>query len=93
MFEEAIDTISDREWKDTIAAHLAWGETWYGDLPADVFFGLWASLARKGRPLVVTVRLGMPEPTVTVPPGSPLTVEGNHVLLDDGRELVLRFES
>lgn len=46
MFEEAIDTISDREWKDTIAAHLAWGETWYGDLPADVFFGLWASLER-----------------------------------------------
>lgn len=93
MFEEAIEAISDREWEDAIAAHLAWGKSWHGDLPPDVFFGVWASLAREAKPLVVTVRLDTSEPIVTVPPGSPLTVEGNHVLLDDGRELVLRFES
>lgn len=93
MFEETIDKISDREWEDAIAAHLAWGGTWHGDLPADIFFGVWASLAREARPLVITVQLDAPEPTVTVPPGSPLTVEDNHILLDDGRELILRFES
>lgn len=93
MFEEAIDAISEREWEDAIAAHLAWGETWHGDLPADVFFGVWASLADQANPLVVNVQLGTPEPTVTVPPGSPLTVEDNLILLDDGRELVIQFDS
>ena len=93
MFEEAIDTISDREWEKAVAAHLAWGAGWHGDLPADVFFGIWASVARRARPLVVTVRLDSPEPTVTVPPASPLVVEDNCILLDDGRELVFQFES
>ncbi len=93
MFEETIDAISEQEWENAIAAHLAWGETWHGDLPADVFFGIWASLAREVRPLVVTVRLDTPKPTLTVSPASPLAVEDNHILLDDGRELVLQFES
>ena len=92
MFEEAIDAISDGEWEEAIAAHLAWGETWHGDLPADIFFGVWASLVGKARPLIVTVQLGTPEPIVTVPPGSPLTVEDNHILLDDGRELIIQFD-
>lgn len=91
MFEESIDTISDREWEKAVAAHLAWGEGWHGDLPDDVFFGIWASVARRARPLVVTVRLDSPEPTVTVPPASPLVVEDNCILLDDGRELFLQF--
>jgi hypothetical protein len=93
MFEEAIDAISEKEWEEVIAAHLAWGGTWHGDLPADTFFGIWASLAGAAKPLVVTVQLGTPEPTVTVPPDSPLTVEDNHILLDDGRELILQFTS
>ena len=49
ILKEAIDTISDHEWQEAIAAHLAWGETWHGDLPADVFFGIWASLTREAR--------------------------------------------
>ncbi|MBL7065947.1 MAG: hypothetical protein ISS49_17355 [Anaerolineae bacterium] len=92
MFEETIDAISNHEWEEAVAAHLAWGESWHGDLPADVFFGIWASVARKARPLVVTVRLDTPEPTVTVPFWSPLTVEDNRILLDDGRELAFQFE-
>ena len=44
MFEETIETISDHEWEEAIAAHLVWGETWRGDLPADVFFGNSAKL-------------------------------------------------
>ncbi len=61
-FEEAIDAISDSEWQDAIAAHLKWGETWHGDLPADVFFGIWRSLAGKADPLLVTVHLDTSEP-------------------------------
>jgi hypothetical protein len=93
MFEETIDSVSDRDWDKALAAHLAWGETWPGDLPADVFFGVWASLAAQAKPLTVTVELGTPEPTVTVPPDSPLTVVDNSILLDDGRELVIQFTS
>jgi hypothetical protein len=91
MFEETIEAISDHEWEEAIASHLAWGETWRGDLPADVFFGLWASLASEAKPLIVTVQLNAPEPTVTVPPESPLTVEDNRILLEDGRELMIQF--
>jgi hypothetical protein len=75
MLEEAIGIISDRDWEEAIAAHLAWGETWHGDLPADVFFGVWASLIGQARPLVITVQLDTPEPVVTVLPDSPLTSE------------------
>ena len=31
MFEEPIDTISNREWEEALDAHIAWGETWHGD--------------------------------------------------------------
>lgn len=91
MFEETIDTIPDRDWEEALTAHLAWGETWQGDLPPDVFFGVWASLAGQAKPLIITVELGTPKPTVTVPPDSPLTVQGDCILLDDGRELVIQF--
>jgi hypothetical protein len=57
MFGKAIDAISDREWDQAVASHLDWGQTWHGDLPADVFFGIWASLARRADPLVVKVLL------------------------------------
>lgn len=57
MFEQEIDAISDREWEDALDAHLAWGEHWHGDLPADVFFGVWATLAGQAKPLTVHVEL------------------------------------
>ena len=91
MFDEPVDAISDRDWEEALDAHLAWGETWHGDLPADVFFGVWASLAGQARSLTITVELDTPQPTVTVPPDSPLTVVDNRILLDDGRELVIQF--
>lgn len=93
MTGKAIDAISDEEWGRTLAAHLDWGRAWHGDLPADVFFGVWASLAREAKPLVVKVQLGTPRPTVTVPPDSPLAVSDNRILLEDGRELLLEFVS
>jgi hypothetical protein len=93
MFEQEIDAISDREWEDALDAHLAWGEHWHGDLPADVFFGVWATLAGQAKPLTVHVELGEPQPTVTVPADSPLTVVDNAIVLEDGRELVIRFTS
>jgi hypothetical protein len=93
MFEEPIDTISSCEWEEALDAHIAWGETWHGDLPADVFFGLWATLAGQAKPLTVTVELDAPGPKVTVPADSPLTVVDNVILLQDGRELVIQFTS
>ena len=93
MFDEPIDTISERAWEEALEAHLAWGKTWHGDLPSDVFFGVWARLAGQAKPLTIRVELGTPQPTVTVPPDSPLTVIENSILLDDGRELVIQFAS
>jgi len=93
MFEESIDSISNREWEEALDAHIDWGENWHGDLPADVFFGLWATLAGHVSPLTVTVELDAPEPKVTVPADSPLTVVDNAIVLEDGRELVIQFTS
>lgn len=36
----ATEAISEQEWERALAAHLDWGQTWHGDLPADVFFGV-----------------------------------------------------
>mgnify|MGYP000925877629 CR=1 FL=1 len=93
MSGKKMDTISDQAWEAALAAHLDWGRSWHGDLPADVFFGAWASLAREAKPLVVRVQLGKPRPSVTVPADSPLAVSGNRILLEDGRELLLEFVS
>jgi len=64
----ATDAISDLELERALAAHLGWGQTWHGDLPTDVFFGVCASLAREAKPLVVRVQLGTIPPIITVPP-------------------------
>jgi hypothetical protein len=93
MSSKTIEAISDQEWEQALAAHLDWGRGWHGDLPADVFFGVWASLAREAKPLIVKVQLGASRLTVTVPPGSPLAVSDNRILLEDGRELLLEFAS
>jgi len=87
------ETISEQEWERALAAHLGWGQTWHGDLPTDVFFGVWASLAREAKPLVVRVQLGTIPPIITVPPDSPLAVDNNRIVLEDGRELLLEFVS
>lgn len=91
MFGKAVEAITDQEWEQALTSHLAWGQSWHGDLPADIFFGVWASLAREAKPLVVKVQLGDRHPTVTVPAGSPLSVKDNRILLEDGRELFLEF--
>lgn len=91
MFSETIDEISESEWQEAIAAHLTWGKTWPGDLSADTFFSLWSAMIEETEPLVLTIRLDQPEPTIVAPADSPLTVEGNRVIFDDGRELILQF--
>jgi len=93
MAGKTIDAISEQEWERALAAHLDWGQAWHGDLPADVFFGVWASLAHEAKPLVVKVQLGAARPTVTVPPDSPLSIDNNRIVLEDGRELLLEFVS
>ena len=53
-----IDQISDQEWERALAAQLdREGWTWHGNLPADVFFGVWASLAHEAKTLVVILQL------------------------------------
>jgi hypothetical protein len=64
----AIEAISKQEWERALAAHLGWGQTWHGDLPTDVFFGVWARLAHEAEPLVVRVHLGTTPPPSPCPP-------------------------
>ena len=48
---------------------------------------------REAKPLVVRVQLGTIPPIITVPPDSPLAVDNNRIVLEDGRELLLEFVS
>jgi len=60
MAGKTIDTISEQEWERALTAHLDWSQKWHSDLPAEVFFGVCASLAHETRPLVVMLQLGAP---------------------------------
>jgi hypothetical protein len=93
MFEESIDALSEEKWEAALDAHLDWGAAWHGDLPPDLFFGLWATLAGQAKPLTVTINLDAEHPLVTVPIDSPLTIVDNAIVLEDGRELVIQFTS
>ncbi len=43
MVQPAIDT----SFETTIQDYISWASEWDGDLPADVFFGVWADLQRE----------------------------------------------
>jgi len=75
-----LDALSDEPLSDSPWAPISDGEK--------MIFTL---LAGEAKPLIVTVQLDTPKPTVTVPPESPLTVEDNRILLEDGRELMIQF--
>ncbi|MGA9351226.1 MAG: hypothetical protein WBW48_20810 [Anaerolineae bacterium] len=93
MDQSTIDTISQQEFDEAIERYISWASEWDGALPADVFFGVWADLRHRERPVelracIVEGRLGL-----TPMPGSPVQVRDNRICLEDGRELVIQLET
>lgn len=93
MSQSSIDTISQQEFNEAIEQYISWASEWDGALPADVFFGVWADLQHRERPLELRARIVEGRLQLTPMPGSPVQVRDNRICLEDGRELVIQLEA
>ncbi len=93
MDQPTIDTISQQEFDEAIEQYISWASEWDGALPADVFFGLWADLQRRERPVELRARIVEGRLQLSSMPGSPVRVQDNRICLEDGRELVIQLET
>ena len=93
MDQPTIDTISQQEFDEAIEQYISWASEWNGALPADVFFGLWADLQRRERPVELRARIVEGRLQLSSMPGSPVRVQDNRICLEDGRELVIQLET
>jgi len=92
MDQSAIDTIS-QEFDEAIEQYISWASEWDGALPADVFFGVWADLRHRERPVELRARIVEGHLQLTPVPESPVQVRDNRICLEDGRELVIQLET
>lgn len=51
MDQPMIDAIPEQAFDEAIEQHIRWAAEWDGDLPADAFFGVWAGLQRREKPV------------------------------------------
>ena len=93
MDQSTIDTISQQEFDEAIEQYISWASEWDGALPADVFFGVWADLQHRERPVELRARIVEGRLQLTPTPGSPVQVRDNRIRLEDGRELVIQLET
>jgi hypothetical protein len=93
MDQSTIDTISQQEFDEAIEQYISWASEWDGALPADVFFGVWADLRHRERPVELRARIVEGHLQLTPVPGSPVQVRDNRIRLEDGRELVIQLET
>ena len=93
MNQPMIDTISQQEFDEAIEQYISWASEWDGALPADVFFGVWADLQHRERPVELRAHIVEGCLQLTTMPGSPAQVRDNRIYLEDGRELVIQLET
>ena len=93
MTDGTADYLSPEEFEQAINNYIEWATEWDGALPADVFFGVWADFQREKNPLELKARLIEGELELVAPATSSVTTVGNHVYLEDGRQLVIELET
>ncbi len=93
MDQPTIDTISQQEFDEAIEQYISWASEWDGALPADVFFGVWADLQHRERPVELRAHIVEGRLELVAMPGSSLRVRDNHIYLEDGREVVIQLET
>ncbi len=87
-----IETLSSQQLAETVEEYIAWASDWDGALPADVFFGVWADMKAEKHPLEIHARVAATGLEFSVPADSSVRTYSNHILLDDGRELIVHLE-
>jgi hypothetical protein len=93
MDQPTIDVIPEQAFDEAIEQYIRWAAEWDGDLPADVFFGVWADLQRREKPVELRARVVGGRLHLTPGPGSTVRARNNRIFLEDGRELVIQLEN
>lgn len=91
--QRTIESIPAEEFERIVDRFIEQAAAWDGTLPAETFFEAWDELASEEAPLEVQAVIVDNELLLETPPASPLTARGSHILLEDGRELVIRLRS
>ena len=91
--QRTIENIPAEEFEQIVDRFIEQAAAWDGDLPVETFFEAWDVLASEEAPLEVQAVVVGNELLLETLPESPLTARGSHILLEDGRELVIRLRS
>jgi hypothetical protein len=91
--KRTIENIPAEEFEQIVDRFIEQAAAWDGALPVEDFFEAWDVLADEGTPLEVQAVIVGNELLLETPPESPLTARGSRILLEDGRELVIRLRS
>jgi hypothetical protein len=91
--KRTIENIPAEEFEQIVDRFIEQAAAWDGALPVEEFFKAWDVLADKDTPLEVQAVIVGNELLLETPPESPLTARGSRILLEDGRELVIRLRS
>ncbi len=86
-----IESIPAEEFEQIISRFIEQAAAWDGALPVETFFEAWNDLADEKAPLEVQAVIVDNELLLETSPESPLTTRGSRILLEDGRELVIRL--
>ncbi|NUM46264.1 MAG: hypothetical protein HUU38_16295 [Anaerolineales bacterium] len=92
MKAETLESLSQADFEQALEAHVTWAAEWEGTLPAETFFGVWGDLQRANQPIELKARIVAGELRISAPPDSGIRVVDNHLLLENGVELVLTLE-
>ena len=91
--QRTIENIPAEEFEQIVDRFIEQAAAWDGALPIEDFFEAWEVLADEDAPLEVQAMIVDNELLLETPPESPLTARGSHILLEDGKELIIRLRS
>ena len=91
--QRTIENIPAEEFEQVVDRFIEQAAAWDGALSVEDFFKAWDVLASEDTPLEVQAVIVDDELLLETPPESPLTARGSRILLEDGRELIIRLRS
>lgn len=86
---KTLEEMPVEQFEATIQQFIQNAAEWDGSLPIETFFEAWEALEQQRTILEIKAQVVSDRLMLVVPADSPLTVQGNRILLEDGREVVI----